>query len=267
MLRICGISDLGCKREDNQDAFLVDGIIEKKEITLILPMDGHYYPHYGMLCAVADGMGGQQGGEVASLIVLESMAGKKYELSKFSQASEASDYLQNSIESIHRLINEQGQLNPELTGMGSTLTGIYMHHNYKLFFHVGDSRLYRFRGDFMMQLTKDHSLESLSEQASGYYQQASKSGVLISSIGGGNSAQCKVDSEEISFIEGDILLLCSDGLSDMVTLESMEGVLKSRNNLFEAAHSMVNAAREAGGSDNISVILIEHCPKPDLMSC
>ncbi len=258
MLQVCGISDLGCKRDENQDAILVDSIIEKKEVRLTLPLEGHYYPHYGLLGAVADGLGGQQGGAVASLIALEALAGKKYELSKFSQASQATDFLRDKIQSIHKLVIDQGQLNPELEGMGTTLTGVYLHHNYKVFFHVGDSRLYRFRGGFMMQVTMDHSLENISQQEGGEYNQTSKSGIITSSIGGGKSASCEVDTGELKFTQGDILLLCSDGLSDMVTLEAMEDILAGRDDLVSAAHSMVNAAKEAGGSDNISLVLIEN---------
>lgn len=258
MLHVCGISDLGCKRDENQDAILVDSIIEKKEIRLALPIEGHYYSHYGLFCAVADGLGGQKGGAVASLIALEFLAGKKYELSKLSHSSQVEDYLRDNIQSIHKQVIGQGQLNHELEGMGTTLTGVYLHSNYKVFFHVGDSRLYRFRGNFIMQLTMDHSLESLTQQEGGEYDQASKSGIITSSIGGGKLGSCKVDTGEINFIKGDILLLCSDGLSDLIALESMEEILAGRDDLATAAHCMVYAAKEAGGSDNISLVLIEN---------
>lgn len=257
ILHICGVSDVGCLREENQDAILAGSIIERKELQLILPQDGYYIKHYGLLCAVADGLGGHQGGAVASHLALDYLAKGKLNVNRTLLAQEFGGQLVKHIKDAHDLVLEKGQVEPEYYGMGTTLTGIFLHQNFSMFFHVGDSRLYRFRGDFLMQLTKDHTVESMTQQVTGESSAAAKSGIITNCIGGGKEVRCNPEVGEANFKEGDILLLCSDGLSDMLALENIEEIIASKKGLDSATHGLVDAAKKAGGHDNISVVLIE----------
>lgn len=256
-LKICGISDAGCLREKNEDTFLVGSIIERKEMQLIVPCEGYHIEHYGLFCAVADGLGGHQCGDVASHLVLESLAKESFAFKDYSSPRELEVKLEEHIKHYHDFILKQGEEKPEFYGMGTTLTGVYLHQSFNLLFHVGDSRLYRYRGDFLAQLTKDHTIESMTHQVSGELPDKPKSGMITNCIGGGASAGCNPDTGEVQFKTGDILLLCSDGLSDMVAMETIENIIARSEELTSAASDLAAAAKEAGGHDNITAVLIE----------
>ena len=256
LVEICGISDRGLLREENQDAIMVDGLIERKEFRLLLHDDGLYYSKHGLLCAVADGLGGHQGGATASMLVLEALSRERHYSGKRLNLTDAKKHIEKQIQDLHELLIKQGQSSPDLYSMGTTLTGVYLNLDYNLFFHVGDSRLYRFRGDFLMQLTKDHSLENITQQVTGEPETGAKSGTITNCIGGGISVKCEPEIAEINYVTGDTLLICSDGLSDMLALEKIEETLSCQKDLALAAYKLVDSAKDAGGHDNISVILI-----------
>ncbi len=254
---IFGVSEIGKVRPDNQDAVLINGIIERGQIEMRLSRNGLFYKHHGLLCAVADGIGGQKGGAMASHQVLLGLSSDMLCLSSYRDCQEAGEYLEILIQRLHDSIVRQSKLNPGLAGMGTTLTGFYLRPDYGIYFHAGDSRLYRFRGDFLMQLTTDHVLENMAGIPGENTVQNFKSGVITNCIGGGPSSVCRVETGAISLEQRDILMLCSDGLSDMLSAEEMEKIIADkRENLVQAAWQMLAAANEAGGRDNISLILI-----------
>lgn len=253
-----GTTDTGCVRQENQDAILINGIIERDTVAMELSSEGLFYKHYGLLCAVADGIGGQEGGAMASHLVLRDLAAELFQLSSCATSEEAERYLEELVQRMHQSVIHQGKMNPHLAKMGTTLTGIYLRPNYGIYFHAGDSRLYRFRGDFLIQLTNDHVLENINDSPGENVLEGSKSGIITSSIGGGPSARCLLDTSEVLMEADDILMLCSDGLSNMVPLEKMEEIIADNNdNLENAVESLITAAKNAGGYDNISVILMK----------
>ena len=254
---LCGISDTGNVRLENQDAILLNGIIERKEIEMNLCRDGLFFNRYGLLCAVADGIGGQKGGSMASHQVLRNLAEEMFFMGNCSEYNNVHDYLVKLVQRIHQFIVRQGEMNLHLAKMGTTLTGIYLRPEYGIFFHAGDSRLYRFRGDFLMQMTNDHVVENITAPSGVFALQGSKSGIITNGIGGGPLAKCWLETGPISLKQDEILILCSDGLSDMVSVEKIEEIVSNkRQNLLQAARDLVAAAKDGGGYDNISVILI-----------
>jgi protein phosphatase len=211
------------------------------------------------LFAVADGMGGARGGEVASGIVVETFTGGMPD----GVAPEAG-LAELTREANHR-IHERATSDSERAGMGTTLTAAYVGDGEVAFAHVGDSRAYCFRDGKLGQLTNDHSLVGelvrrgkLTEQQAEEHPQRS---VITRALG--PEASVQVDSFSVSAKPGDVFLLCSDGLTSMVGLETMEGILRESDSLDVAARRLIDAANENGGRDNITVILfrIEGVPE------
>jgi protein phosphatase len=211
------------------------------------------------LFAVADGMGGARGGEVASGIVVETFTGGMPD----GVAPEAG-LAELTREANHR-IHERATSDAERAGMGTTLTAAYVGDGEVAFAHVGDSRAYRFRDGQLGQLTNDHSLVGelvrrgkLTEQQAEEHPQRS---VITRALG--PEASVEVDSFSVSAKPGDVFLLCSDGLTSMVGLETMEGILRESGSLDVGARRLIDAANENGGRDNITVVLfrIEGVPE------
>ncbi len=254
---IFGVSEIGKVRPDNRDAVLINGIIERGQIEMRLSRNGLFYKHHGLLCAVADGIGGQKGGAMASHQVLLGLSTEMLCLSSYPDCQKAGEYLEILINRLHNSIIRQSKLNAGLAGMGTTLTGFYLRPDYGIYFHAGDSRLYRFRGDFLMQLTTDHVLENMTGIPGENTTQNFKSGIITNCIGGGSSSVCQVETGALTLDQNDILMLCSDGLSDMLSAVQIENIISAnRENLAKAAKQLLAAANEAGGRDNISVIII-----------
>lgn len=256
MLRVCGLSHKGQVRAENQDAFLINGMVEQELLGLKLAEEGLFFTRYGLLCAVADGMGGHRGGSVASKQALEALVFKFSQLAELENVQQASKYLQRQILNIHRRLLERGAREPELAGMGTTLSGVYLRPSFAFYFHAGDSRLYRFRAGALMQLTSDHRPEVAFGTDSARFDRGAKSGVITNCLGC-KAANCSPESKEISFREKDILLLCSDGLSDMLELEAMEAIFEQEQDLAETARQLVSEANVVGGLDNITLVLIK----------
>jgi PPM family protein phosphatase len=223
-------TDQGRTRAKNEDASLVD--------------DEH------TLFAVADGMGGHRGGEVASHTAIEALRA----------AFAGGAAIDVAIARANDAVLARAAGNDELTGMGTTLTAVTVTGpNQLLFGHVGDSRAYLLRAAEMVRLTDDHSLvEELvregrltPEQAEAHPQRAIVTRAL------GVEADVEVDTYEISVDPGDRVLICSDGLTTMVRERDIERFARSERDPQRAADLLVAAANDAGGEDNITVIVID----------
>jgi protein phosphatase len=203
------------------------------------------------LFAVADGMGGARGGEVASGIVVETLTGGMPD-----GVSPEAGLAELTREANHR-IHQRATSDTERAGMGTTLTAAYVGDGEVAFAHVGDSRAYRFRDGKLEQLTNDHSLVGelvrrgkLTERQAEEHPQRS---VITRALG--PEASVQVDSFSIGAQPGDVFLLCSDGLTSMVPVETLEDILRESDSLAAAARRLVDAANENGGRDNITVVL------------
>jgi len=222
-------SDTGRKRRRNEDNYVVTP----------------------PLFAVADGMGGAQAGEVASQLAASALEAGD------SDAQEATERIDELIQEANRRIFDRASTDPSASGMGTTMTVALVEGMTVAIGHVGDSRAYLVRGEQMEQLTEDHSLVNelvksgkLSEEEAQAHPQRS---VITRAVG--TDPDVDVDGFTIEAEEGDVFLICSDGLSDMVEDEEiLELVLANRDDLDKAVKALVSAANRGGGEDNITAV-------------
>src|SRR4029079_3657043 len=222
-------SDTGRKRRRNEDNYVVAP----------------------PLFAVADGMGGAQAGEVASQLAASALEAGD------SDAQEATKRIDELIQEANRRIFDRASTDPSASGMGTTMTVALVEGMTVAIGHVGDSRAYLVRGEQMEQLTEDHSLVNellksgkLSEEEAQVHPQRS---VITRAVG--TDPDVDVDGFTIEAEEGDVFLICSDGLSDMVEDEEILEVLhQNRDDLDNAVKALVAAANRGGGEDNITAV-------------
>jgi len=221
------------------------------------------------LVVLADGMGGYNAGEVASGMATTVIATEmqnmldqhvSFEVDPKTGQSDAQKLLRAQIAKANTSIYQASQSQPQYAGMGTTLVVALFHDNKMTVAHIGDSRLYRLRGDELKQITKDHSL--LQEQIdSGLItpEQAKMSAnknLVTRALGIDPAVDPEIHDYET--LPGDIYLICSDGLCDMVSDEDMGMALQTLGaNLRLCAQQLVQMANDNGGRDNISVILIK----------
>ncbi len=246
-IEVIGLTDVGCVRDHNEDAISTSETLG--------------------LAVLADGMGGHRGGEVASAItistVLEALS-KRLKKIKDGATDEETGYSLESI-AVHEAaalanlnVYSASTENTQYRGMGTTLVVLLFYDNRFTVAHVGDSRLYRLRDGVLEQITRDHSLmQELIDR--GFYtpEQARKSlnkNLVTRAVGIEENVQ--IDMQEDVTQTGDIYMLCSDGVTDMIEDELIHEILKTNSeNLEKAASEIIRESNEHGGKDNISVIL------------
>jgi len=203
------------------------------------------------LFVVADGMGGAQAGEVASKAAAESFAGELPEVSP-------ERLLEETIEGANRTIHELARKDPDLAGMGTTTTAaiVDLEAEEVAIGHVGDSRAYRLRGTKLEQLTRDHSLveemrrkgQLTDAQAEDHPQRS----IITRALG--PEPEVQVDVQTVPAQNGDVFLICSDGLTTMLDDEAISRILIRATSLQAAVRALVDEANRAGGRDNITVV-------------
>jgi PPM family protein phosphatase len=209
------------------------------------------------LYAVADGMGGHAGGEVAARVAVDT-------LEQVFEREPTSDGLRDAFSQANSAVWQESQANLDLRGMGTTLTAVALvggtdGHDVLALGNVGDSRAYVFSDGHMVQVTDDHSLAEermrhgeMTEAEAAIHPQRH---ILTRALG--VSSEVEADMWELHLRTGDRLLLCSDGLSNEVGLDEMAEILEAVDDPGEAAHRLVDAANEHGGSDNITVVIVD----------
>jgi len=247
-LEIVNVSDVGKRRPHNEDSTLSDA------------SQG--------LVILADGMGGYKAGEVASALAVtaihkEISAGLKHikpkKATKEQELSCESMLVKDAVINANLSIFSTAQIDSDCYGMGTTIVVTLFYSDQISIAHVGDSRVYRKRGKDFQQITKDHSLiQELIDR--GLYtpeEAAANTPKNLVTRAMGIDAEVEVDVMQEQVVIGDIYLLCSDGLNDMVDDEEIHLTLsKYSANLVQAAEELVRLANAKGGKDNISVILI-----------
>jgi PPM family protein phosphatase len=203
------------------------------------------------LFVVADGMGGAQAGEVASRMAVESF---RHGLPNRSDPQES---LVELAMQANARINERSRSDPRHAGMGTTITAAYIGEQEVSIVHVGDSRAYCLRDGELLRLTDDHSLvDELIKQGRLTPEEAEEHpqrSVITRALGPEPSVE--VDARAFRGRAGDVYLLCSDGLTTMVGEEQLAGLLSAHSRLRDAGEALIAAANEAGGKDNITVVL------------
>jgi PPM family protein phosphatase len=197
--------------------------------------------------AVADGMGGHNAGEVASEFVLREIAAFVDTMPANLDAEELKTVINALVKDIHLQLNRMGTAEHAANGLGTTFCGLLFYQEQIYSVNIGDSRLYRFRGNLLAQLTHDHSLRNMMNDPSIPANQ------IANSFGGG-SERIFMDFETLTerLFPNDLLLLCTDGLNTELNDEEIDTALEQKSGCAE----LVNLAKAKGGRDNISCVMI-----------
>ena len=235
--------DIGCVRQNNEDIVLLGGeLFRDKSQTLSFEIA----ENARFAAIVADGMGGHNGGEIASEYAATFFSDFVMGLDSGLTEKEVTEKIKNWATIAHRNILKQGVENPEYEGMGTTFCGMLFYDNFVFAINIGDSRLYRFRNEILRQISTDHSMREYLNDST------LPSNQIYNSLGAGDSAYADVLNLSDQIFNDDLFLICSDGLCDMLSYEEIEQIL-----LHEpTATKLVDAAKQAGGKDNVSVILL-----------
>ncbi len=235
-LAAIGASDVGLKRRHNEDAYL------------IMPEAG--------LFAVADGLGGHASGEVASRMAVEHLAACFGAI-----GGSPEERLRSAFQAANQAVFARGSADPHLSGMGTTLVAVHLADGGPLAVaHVGDSRAYLFREGRLSRLTEDHSLlqdfirqsNPTPEEIEAYPHK----NVIVRALGMKETVEADVGLVQVR--EGDLVLLCCDGLFGMLPDQQMAGILLEEGGEIRRANQLlVDAANQAGGSDNVTSVLVE----------
>ena len=239
MLKTFSITDIGLKRKINQDYVFSSEMQVGKLPNLFI---------------VADGMGGHKAGDYASReatkIIVESIEN--------SQESSPVKLIRTAIELANKSLLEKAKESEDYTGMGTTMVVATITEECLYVANVGDSRLYIIN-DEITQITKDHSLVEEMVRLGGIDEEAAKyhpkKNVITRAVGG--AEEIEIDFFEIKLMPQDVILMCSDGLTNMIDDEEIKLIIKKQRDVIEKAEELVNAANQNGGRDNITVTIIE----------
>lgn len=239
-----GITDIGMQRKENQDRIYMPEINDDTKLFI-----------------VADGMGGANAGGVASSMAIEYV--KQLILEKFDEVKEdrilLQDLIKDAIVGANKYIYEKSLENEQYSGMGTTIVVAIVYKGKVFIGHVGDSRIYRIRKHIIRQLTKDHSYVQIllqngtitREEAENHPQK----NMLVKALGCEETVEPDVLVK--GFLKDDILLMCTDGLTNMIKVnEIYEEVVNGKDDLVSTCNNLISHSKKNGGYDNISVILI-----------
>ena len=244
MIKAYAKSDVGKIREINEDSFYITED-QFNDIQLFI---------------LADGMGGCNAGEIASNDAI--VCTKNYIETNFANTPKDKENLMNlvksSMEYANMVVYENSLKNKNLEGMGTTLEVCLIYNNRAYIGHIGDSRIYRIRNDFMRKLTQDHSyVQKLVQEGTITSEEAEhhqKKNILMKALG--CNAYVEPDIMVKGFQKGDILIMCSDGLTNMVNADDIFNIV---NENFElATRELVDLANQNGGMDNITIVTIKN---------
>lgn len=242
-----GVTDQGRVRSNNEDCYQI-----------VEPLH---------LFVLSDGMGGEAHGEIASAMAVETVVKHCLDMETNPAArvvgavepkwSAPTKRLSSAVHMANRNIFKSAEENPDQHGMGATLTAAWINGARLSIAHVGDSRAYLLRGGGLLQLTRDHSL--VAEQVrrgiltAAEAEESDMQSVLLRALGA--QAEIEVDAEEHTLFPRDAVLLCSDGLTRVVTEPEIAGTLQAETDPTQAAEKLVALANERGGPDNITVVI------------
>lgn len=238
-------SKKGNVRPNNEDAVSIDGkLIRDDDYEVVIDTAKERNIH---VFAVADGMGGYEGGEVASMNTLDSLSYFIKDLPEGLNEVELLEHINKWLSSINNTINKMGRYNMTLKNMGTTLVAVLFYCGKCYWFNSGDSRLYMHRGQTLTQVTRDHTLAPVGNSKK-------HNNILTNCIGAGNE-NTYVDFGELTDKIDDqtTLLLCTDGLNDMLADEKIEMVIREGGDATELSH----LATVEGGFDNVSACMVK----------
>lgn len=208
---------------------------------------------------VADGMGGHQAGDIASQIAIDVIQNELQTLSSELSLNECEQRIRDAIRAANRAIFEQSQLDIKHRGMGTTVVACAATENHIILSHIGDSRAYLISSNGeIRQLTEDHSLVNelvksgqITKEEADHHPRRN---VLTQALG--TELDIHIESSVVNWTENEQLMLCSDGLSNMVTLDQMKAILLSHESPEWKVDQLIEQALESGGDDNITVVIL-----------
>ncbi|MFO0678526.1 MAG: Stp1/IreP family PP2C-type Ser/Thr phosphatase [Polyangiaceae bacterium] len=260
-LRLFARTDVGQIREHNEDNFLVADLTRKSRGLLESNRSGPVGAH-GSLFAVCDGMGGAAAGEVASQLAVDIIYERMVEGLVDGVPCERDDLarrLVRAVESAGLRIFQEAKMDRTRRGMGTTVTAAALVDDHLFLAQVGDSRGYILRGETMVQVTRDQSLVNQLIEAGQLTEEEAETfehnNIILQALGTSDTVQ--VDLTYVHLRKGDVLLLCSDGLSGMVRFEELKEVLRGSNDTVEICKTLTDRANQAGGHDNITVVVVQ----------
>ena len=247
--RLYGGTDRGLVRKNNEDSI---ACVQFEHSPVVLAV-------------VADGVGGHEGGEVASQLAVDSI--EAYVSKSVMQATSGGGYgdqwpeqiLRQAIEDANTQINRQRQQQRRLASMAATVVALLLIEQRLSLAYMGDSRCYRWRDQQLAQLSHDHTVGQQLIDEAGVDEQQSQSNpyhhVLSRALGMDSPAD--IDSRSMDARNGDVYLLCSDGLTNSLSDEQIADILRSKTDVDACAEELIASANDAGGRDNISVVLVQ----------
>ena len=243
IIDISAASRIGCVRSQNEDMILVGNQFIREDsyrTQVVLDCDDR------MIAAVADGMGGHNRGDVASNDTLHNLQYFFYDIPSCLSAGDFNEAMVGWLDSINNYIASKGRADEQFKGMGTTLVGFAYYNREFYSMNCGDSRLYRFRNHQLVQLTTDHSLSNMVVGEK-------RKNVITNCIGGGCHSSF-IDMVQMTgdVMQGDVFMLCSDGLTEMLPDGAISTLLEQNAD----ADALCSAAIEAGGIDNVSCCVI-----------
>lgn len=268
-----GLTDPGRVRRNNEDQFLIAVLQKTLQIqqSSLRQAPVQQSPDRSYVFVVADGMGGRAGGEEASALAIGTVEAfilrtfKWFAQFKGSDHAQVLDDFQKALRQAHARVLAEGSEHAELRGMGTTLTLAYSLNDVLFVAHVGDCRCYLRRGGKLFRLTRDHTLvDEMVRRGELTAEEAARHRLrhIITNTVGSDPKDVKVELHKLSLEDGDRLLLCSDGLTEMLVDQAINEALAAETDPKPAGERLVDAANAAGGRDNVTVIVADYRRAP-----
>jgi serine/threonine protein phosphatase PrpC len=256
---VFGLSDRGLQRDNNEDHFMVADLSRKvigvHDNQLRPELFHHDIGTRGTLLMVADGLGGHEGGEVASQLAVDSVAQALVHAAE--PALPMSEQIMRAVDMAHEAICKHHGASGRTRHMASTLTAVHVGHGVMIIAQVGDSRAYRFSGGKLTLLTEDQTVVHMMQKKGMLTPEEAQNhphrNIILQALGQDKSVLPEIQT--LPFSHNDCLLLCSDGLSSYVAHERIEAILSSGEDEHVRCSRLVEAANAAGGADNVTVVL------------
>jgi protein phosphatase len=252
-----GVSDIGCVRDGNEDAFAI-GDLDAGEL-----WDGEQTlaprGQRGAMVVVCDGMGGAQGGEVASDLAARTLWAEMRDAQPTRELEVFARLLRRAVRAANRRVWDESQREASLRGMGTTCSALGFAGGHAVIAQIGDSRVYAFRAGALVQVTRDQSLLSALIHAGRISQTDARAAhggsAILQALGVGEDVEPSLSVVELR--RGDRLLVCSGGLHGQLADGGIAAILEARRSPREAAEALIAAAKAAGGSDNITAVVVD----------
>lgn len=233
-------NNIGKMRDENQDVVLIQDIIL---VDNQIQFSTEIIDKTIFAVAVADGMGGFEGGAMASRMAAE---GFRDFITSLSSDAQIDEQVRSWVRTMNTQILKKGEQIPQFAKMGTTLVALIWHYGKIWMLNIGDSRLYRFRSGVLKQISRDHSLREVTGNSN------IPSNIIINALGVNDKISVDVENITDNCITGDIFMLCSDGICDMIDDNQIEQLLSDNT----SSPQFIETANKNGGKDNISIIQV-----------